>query len=425
MISKTLRAECERVLVGNRITSTWQGRHYRYTRPAPMIYEQQWLWDSCFHAITLRWLDSAMAWDELRAVVAHQHRGGPDAGMLPHMAYWSGDAGALWPHTHCSSITQPPLVAVAAQLVHQVAPDRAALAELYPALAAYHHWWLRRRDPLGLDLVCLLHPWEAGADASPRWDVPMGFAGDAVTAHDVRSGLPAMQGTSYYANPHDNALRTARMALLKTLIAHDHDALALGEAGSFYVVPLDFNAIRCADLLALAAIAELLNLHADAAHWRVLHARSAAAIQARLAGPGYTDLLGLNATPQHMDGSALAVALVGQCLGPAGTAQAIASVRSALADAAHAPLCNHAPSAAHFAPARYWRGNVWPPLNWLAMHGLRLHGEHALANALAERTCALVQSAGLREYFNPVTGEGLGSQDHSWTALVLDMALTH
>ena len=45
---------------------------YRYTRPAPSIYEHQWLWDSCFHAIVWRWLDPQMAWDELRALAATQ-----------------------------------------------------------------------------------------------------------------------------------------------------------------------------------------------------------------------------------------------------------------------------------------------------------------------------------------------------------------
>jgi Mannosylglycerate hydrolase MGH1-like glycoside hydrolase domain len=32
-----------------------------------------------------------------------------------------------------------------------------------------------------------------------------------------------------------------------------------------------------------------------------------------------------------------------------------------------------------------------------------------------------VEEHGFREYYNPLTGEGAGAHDFSWTALVLDM----
>ncbi len=142
----------EALLRQNRVTPTWNGRTYRYTRPAPSTYEQQWLWDSCFHAIALRWLDPAMAWDELDAVVAHAYTEGPDAGMLPHMTYWDGGAEALWGNPTRSIITQPPLVAIAAIAVAERVPAAEAglhLQALYSAICAFHEWMDRRRDPDG------------------------------------------------------------------------------------------------------------------------------------------------------------------------------------------------------------------------------------------------------------------------------------
>jgi hypothetical protein len=35
----------------------------------------------------------------------------------------------------------------------------------------------------------------------------------------------------------------------------------------------------------------------------------------------------------------------------------------------------------------------------------------------------LVELSGFREYFNPITGEGLGGRNQSWTALVFDMEM--
>ena len=84
---------------------------HRYIRPAPMTYEQQWLWDSCFHAIVNTHFDPALAQDEIEALLAHQLTSGPDAGMVPHMTYWDGLGMPLWGHEDRSTITQPPVIA--------------------------------------------------------------------------------------------------------------------------------------------------------------------------------------------------------------------------------------------------------------------------------------------------------------------------
>jgi hypothetical protein len=132
------------LLRNNRVHSTMDGQPFRYTRPAPSTYEQQWLWDSCFHAIALRWLDPAMAWDELRAVVAHAIPDGPDAGMLPHMTYWDGGGEALWSHPNRSFITQPPLVAVAAMAVaaRSSAAEAVAPLRVYPPSPPFTNGWI-------------------------------------------------------------------------------------------------------------------------------------------------------------------------------------------------------------------------------------------------------------------------------------------
>ena len=72
-----------------------------------------------------------------------------------------------------------------------------------------------------------------------------------------------------------------------------------------------------------------------------------------------------------------------------------------------------------FDARRYWRGPVWANLNWLLARGLRQHGLDADADELDAATLRLVAGAGMREYFDPHTGEGRGADDFSWTAAVL------
>jgi glycogen debranching enzyme len=73
-----------------------------------------------------------------------------------------------------------------------------------------------------------------------------------------------------------------------------------------------------------------------------------------------------------------------------------------------------------FERRRYWHGPVWVNLNWLLARGPRTHGLDAAA--LEATTLRLVEAGGMREYFDPLTGEGRGADDFSWTAaLALDL----
>jgi glycogen debranching enzyme len=68
-----------------------------------------------------------------------------------------------------------------------------------------------------------------------------------------------------------------------------------------------------------------------------------------------------------------------------------------------------------------WRGPVWMNSNWYVSRGLRRHGHADLARHIEDRSAALVEQSGFREYYHPVTGEGNGAFDFSWTAVVVDM----
>jgi neutral trehalase len=72
-----------------------------------------------------------------------------------------------------------------------------------------------------------------------------------------------------------------------------------------------------------------------------------------------------------------------------------------------------------FSPSRYWRGPVWVNINWLLMRGLERYGFEKEAECLRSTIVELVRRAGFFEYFDPLTGEGHGSDSFSWTAALL------
>lgn len=386
-------AKCKALMESNRV----EVRGHRYTRPAPSTYEHQWLWDSCFHAIILRHFAFDMARDELLSLVAHQVKGGPDAGMIPHMAYWNGGGAELWGYDDRSIITQPPLIATAAMLVYEKTNDKTLLEQLYEPLAAYHQWFDRRRDPDNDGLVSIIHPWESGWDASPRWDKPMGLS----------------------ANPSDEESRLARKNLVAKLIEYECDAQKLAEAGYFHVEAADFNLIRINDLEWLGEISRIIGKPNYG--WGEMAAETYYAMEEKMQHDGRMfDLDGNQETRIDVPSAAEFVALLGRD----------DDLVSRLNDSHNwptYPIPTTPLNGGLFNGDHYWRGNVWLNVNWLIWSALR-HSRYnpydAIARELTDRSLTLVDKHGFHEYFNPITGKGHGSFPHSWSAIVLDMLLT-
>lgn len=388
------KASLLELMASNQVVSAGQ----RYTRPAPSTYEHQWLWDSCFHAIGYRWLDPEMARAELLSVASHQFDEGPDAGMIPHMIYWAGGGKELWQYTDRSTISHPPLIGVAAWKVFARSRERGLLESLYPRLCAFQEWFDRRRDPDRDNLVCLIHPWEAGCDSSPRWDRPMGLP----------ERFSPAAGTA------------ARKALAVRLPEYDHDPLALARAGSYLVEPVEFNAIRAAELESMAEIAGALGKPEDAAHWRQRASDVQAAVRTRLLEPAPHDLSGLDETPIDCDHAAAFITLFGGCASPAQAARLVERLRQPDFWTPY-PITTVPTTSPSFAPDEYWRGNVWPPVNYLIYLGLRRYGYTDLASQLAHKTVELARLSGYREFYDPLTGQGLGAHSQSWLALLADI----
>jgi hypothetical protein len=90
--------------------------------------------------------------------------------------------------------------------MHRHARDRevskAFLAWLYARLVAQHDYLHHARDPTGIGLASIVHPWESGLDNSPVWDrnlaeleVPPG-AIPPYQRHDLDHANPADRPTN-------------------------------------------------------------------------------------------------------------------------------------------------------------------------------------------------------------------------------------
>lgn len=423
-----LRGKAARVLSAN-----WKGAS---TVPSRSLYPHQWSWDSGFIAIGLRHLSPLRAQVELETLLAAQWGDGriphivfnpsvPFDAYFPSPDFWrsakAGRAAGAPRAPQTSGIVQPPVHALAAWLVHLADPglskSRSFLDRIYPKLAAWHRYLLHRRDLGGGGLVSVVHPWEQGMDNSPAWDAPLSRVTPAAAHTFQRADLD--HGTAEDRPTDLDYGRYVRLAL-----AYRDRGYADGD-GEFAVEDPAFNALLIASEHALARIAVELGANGTARHARA--ERLTAALVDRLWDPAEgmffcRDVLGGGPIPER--GVSGLVPLILPAL-PADTAAALVRTLRGphfeLGGAARLvpsyDLTGHA-----FDPHRYWRGPAWFNVNWLLERGLRLHGEHAEADALRRSMLVTAEKSGFAEYVDPYTGAACGARGFSWTAaLTLDL----
>src|SRR5690606_22801829 len=79
------------------------------------------------------------------------------------------------------------------------------------------------------------------------------------------------------------------------------------------------------------------------------------------------------------------------------------------------------PISKDFRPREYWRGPVWPVMSWLFSWVFARRGWAERAHHLRAEGLRQAADGSFAEYYEPFTGEPLGSMQQSWTAAsVLD-----
>jgi glycogen debranching enzyme len=425
MNDKALRTAAEAVLRAN--------DRGGYTVPSSKLYPHQWNWDSAFAAIGWAHIDPRRAARELHMLL----RGQWQDGLVPHIIFnpaaehyepgpatWGTAAAPGAPaEARASSITQPPVAATAARRVLERSggdPEvEALLRAVAVALERWHRWFEDTRDPTGEGIPCIVHPWESGLDNAPRWDGAMKRIEPGALEYERKDDTivdASQRPTRYdYDRYFFMVKERARHAFAPPRV----------ETEPFLVQDVALAAILCRAEADLAKLCDLFALESNA---RERHARLERSIQQKLydeTRATYHDFDVRGDARIDVDHAAMMLPLFGRIAPPAAVERCCERLTDDKAYGAPHPIPSVPLSSADFDPRRYWRGPAWINVNWMIIEGLRAAGRGSLAGRLAAGTIALVEKSGFYEYFDPLTGEGLGAPEFSWSAaLTIDLLAT-
>ena len=437
--NEDLVEECQKILVNNDFVT--------HTVPSSKLYPHQWLWDSAFISIGIAHYNPARASDELVQLFKGQWHNG----MLPHMIFdsspeYAADRAAWrsWVSRNSpdsvatSGITQPPVLAEAVQRVGaklNKAQAQKFYKKLVPKLIKYHEWIYSERDPHKTGLAILINPYETGMDNTPPWM-------DQLREHSRPLWIALIENLKI--DKFINVARRDTRRLSSSQRMTNIDALMLWDAVTrlrkkrydinkilhrqlFAIEDIGFNSILCRNNAILEDLARearikikpetLSNFQKTAESLEELWDETYAVYLSRdfvtgrtMRSPTIASLLPIYArlnNKNHID------KLV----------QVLTNEHSFWL---RYPVPSVPRNFRTFDQNRYWQGPTWLNTNWLIIDGLLNTGYEEVAEKLINKTIKLAKESGIWEYYNPHTGQGLGSPDFSWSAaLVLDLLKTH
>ncbi|MDE0357546.1 MAG: trehalase family glycosidase [Gammaproteobacteria bacterium] len=345
-------------------------------------------WDSFFNALELATVSSRLAWDALLAGLESRYSNG-------NVPNWRSR------HAGTPDRSQPPIGSFAALKLHLTCPDEDALAAAWPGLRAWSDWWTAdkggrpRREGLTRGLLAwgsdtALVP---GREQVPEWEVDA--SGHQRAAWESgQDDLPLWEEAEW--DP-------------------ERETLAMSA--------VDLCSYRALDLECLSRIAFILGDPAVAneleAERRHLVATMNRVLWSETAG------LYLDELPAGRSRRVAASNFLPLIAGVPSARQA-RRMAGVLCDPARFWGDWMLPTISRDDPAfddqQYWRGSIWPPMNYLVLQGLRRYGFDNLASELAWKGALMFladrrRTGFCRENFDARSGRGRGHRFQSWGPL--------
>ena len=421
--ARSIIEKARETLQGNLKTGYSQrlGTSYKYICPSREHYFHQWFWDSCFHAIVLSHIDIDLAKNEIDSLLYAQKKDG----FIPHIVYWDdhkytaslSNLGqrlesklSLFPSN--SELIQPPLIAEAVEAIYKKSKDLHYLRRIVPQLKSYYLWLETHRDPDKDGLISIIAPYESGLDQSPSYDPILGTANKS----QLYSSL------------------VGRTVTFRNMMKN-YNLAKIFQAGYFNVEDVLVNSIYIKNLQVISSLLFEVDDEDSARHFGRRALKSKEALIKKCYDRedrffydvfGSDDqkakvktIKGLMPIILDLPRSIVKDMVKNYLLSDTEFSSAFPVPTVAMSEPSFAPV----PLTIKNEPI-LWRGPTWINTNWYIYNGLKKHGYKKEAENIKEKSINLIEKSGFSEFFNPLSGEGYGAHNFSWSTLVVDMILS-
>ena len=393
-----------------------------YTVPTQGMYPFQWNWDSAFVALGFMTFNADRAWQEIETLFEGQW----EDGFVPHIVFRKDEPGyfpgpTFWQCPNAvqtSGITQPP---VAASMVYRLVNfdlnniDTSRLRAIFPKLLAWHRWFKTCRDPLNKGLVLTVHPWETGRDNNPEWDAPAAAVDTSKVGPYQREDLSHADSAM---RPHkEDYDRYVALVEYGRSTGWDHKTIGLESPFRVYDVGMSFMLLRAnRDLKALALILGESEAAQEIESW----IETSETEINYLWNEDIKCFCSRDIIADRFSGIVTNTSFLANYAGVGSTEQRqnLINHLKRIANAANYIVPSTDPEHREFDDMRYWRGPIWAVVNFMIATGFRETNDTKWAENIETSTLSLIRKSGFFEAFSPISGDGTGGDNFSWTAAI-------
>lgn len=431
MGDKELFEEAKRILILNRIED--------YTVPCKQLYPFQWNWDSGFTCLGLSKFNIDWVIEEYEALFKGQWKNGllphiifhsdQQDGYFPNSTYWQSET---FPHAgttvKTSGITQPPVHGFILESIlndHKGNPQIIDLVKsLFPKILKYHEFLLRERDPENEGLIYIYHPWESGRDNSPVWD-------EILQRIEVnRDELPVYKRVdNQLADPthrptDDDYMKYVYLMEIGRRNGYYGDGIT--KSSPFLVQDTLFNAMFIESNNSLIRIGKMFGYEVDDISKQ--NQQSIRSFREKLWNKTLETFVSydLRADKQLIYNEIGGLTSLFANIPDKEQAERMyQNIRKLVIEDELLLQPSFDPESNLFDPKRYWKGPVWPQMNWLVYKGLRNYEYIETADRVKNDLIGLVSKLGFYEYFDPrkpvseKLESGYGGKEFSWTSAII------
>lgn len=379
----------------------------KFIPPSLPYYPHEWLWDTCFHAISCSALGLHDIVKEIleRLILCEQRQDG----WIPHIIYhghaWltfkPRDIEKLFfPIPHRSPYTQPPVFAQALDWIE----DPTFATHIFEKVYRFFLYFIERQDPDNDGLISNFHPRETGRDSTPEFD----------------RWWPCRP----YSIPFLSYLFDL-LLVLKISIRYRGQGWKIEKISKKPAVDVEdlmFNSIW---VDGMDIITKFAPDEESKSKIQGLAKNTENAIIEKCWDEKAKMFYSLGPQNEHI--RVVTISNLFPLILPNLPKDKAERIVELLTDKRQFWTPYPVPSVAQSEPSfdpdgrtkLLWRGPAWVNTNWYLIYGLLRHGFYQVARDLAHRTLDMVAREGFREFYHPFTGKGMRVKNFGWSTLVV------